>query len=486
MYYLLNRYYSLNIIIICFSEIIIMFLTVLILASFRLSFEQSAFILYSSSLIKLPVFAITYFITFYYFDLYTPELYRPDRQMILNLSRATITASIALFSIYFLYPLLNVGLWIVIANALVLPMVIIAWRAIFTEVLSIEFPEKRVLIIGFDDLAQKVGMEIIRWYGHGLTLIGFIHDNPTHKVETKIISKDADHVNLRDNPGRGLRRKTDFKVIGGYGDIVRLIKSEKIYKIILALPEKRAKLPMSALLECKLRGVNIVEGETFYERITGRIPIEQIKPSWLVFSDGFKNLRSRKILKRIIDINVSIIGLILSSPLFALVSLLIRVDSKGPIILKQTRVGENGKEFQVYKFRSMLQDAEMNTGPVWAEKDDKRITRVGHIMREFRIDEIPQLINVFKGDMSFVGPRPERPNFVTELKEKIPYYEMRTVIKPGITGWAQIKYPYGATVKEAAEKLQYDIFYIKNMSPLMDAMIILSTIKVVIARKVAR
>ncbi|MDP2689934.1 MAG: exopolysaccharide biosynthesis polyprenyl glycosylphosphotransferase, partial [Deltaproteobacteria bacterium] len=240
------------------------------------------------------------------------------------------------------------------------------------------------------------------------------------------------------------------------------------------------------LLDCKLKGIQVEEGETFNERVTGNIPLDHLKPSWMVFSDGFKSLRSRKIVKRALDLFLAVVGLVAASPIMLLTALLVKLESKGPVILSQARVGENGREFNIYKFRSMREDAEVSTGPVWAGAKDPRVTRVGAVIRKIRFDELPQLVNVLKGDMSFVGPRPERLFFVTKLKDVIPYYEIRTVVKPGITGWAQIMYPYGATTHDALEKLQYDIYYIKNMSPLLDFLIFFWTIKVILTGKGAR
>ncbi|MFQ5558973.1 MAG: exopolysaccharide biosynthesis polyprenyl glycosylphosphotransferase [Nitrospinota bacterium] len=230
----------------------------------------------------------------------------------------------------------------------------------------------------------------------------------------------------------------------------------------------------------------IVEGETFLERITGKVTIDQIKPGWLIFSEGFKSLKTKMRIKRVFDIVLSVVGLVLSSPIALLAALIIKLESKGPVIFKQVRVGEGGKEYDIFKFRSMRVDAETASGPVFAKEGDPRSTVFGRFIRKTRIDEIPQLFNTLRGDMSFVGPRPERPFFVAELKQAIPYYEVRTVVKPGITGWAQIRYSYGAGLKDAIEKLQYDIFYIKNMSILFDLIIIFKTIKVILAIKGSR
>jgi sugar transferase (PEP-CTERM system associated) len=432
--------------------------------SIRFGFRESVVLKYDPLFIKIMLMTITYATVFYYFNLYRPDLYRPGRQMFMRLAQATIVATIALFSIYYLFPSLKTGRGILLGNTLLLPLVLLIWRTIFSKWLHLNLPTKRVLILGSGKLAEKIGAEIYKRVEHGLKLVGFVDDNPFMMGQSIV------------NPG----------VIGGYGDIVRVVNSENIDRIIVALPDRRAKLPMSALLDCKLRGVIIEEGETFHERMTGKIPLDQLKPSWMVFSDGFKTLRSKKILKRILDLFFSTLLLICFSPIFIFTALLIKLDSGGPIIFKQIRMGEHGREFNIFKFRSMCHEAETKTGPIWAGTKDERVTRVGRVIRKLRIDELPQLINVIKGNMSFVGPRPERPFFVEKLKKVIPYYEIRTVVKPGLSGWAQIKYPYGATLEDATEKLQYDIYYIKNMTPLLDMIIFLSTIKVVLTGKGAR
>jgi len=465
MYYIFNRYLPIKNMIIWVSELILIFLIALSASAIRFSFKESHIINYDLQLLKSSLITGIYIITFYYFNLYSPELFRPGRQMIIKLLQASSVGSIILFSIYFIFPELKTGRGISLLNILILPPLFLTWRTLLSKWMRVNLPNSRVLIIGSGELAKKIGSEIFNNCNeHGLKLVGFIDDDPA-KFGQSIV-----------NPG----------IVGGYGDITRIVNSEKISSIIVALHDRRAKLPMSALLGCKLKGVSIEEGETFNERMTGKIPLDHLKPSWMVFSDGFKSLRSRKVVKRIFDICLSFCGLIFASPILLITSLFIKLESKGPILYKQQRVGENGKEFNIYKFRSMKQDAETSTGPVWAKTDDDRTTRIGKIIRKLRIDELPQLINVIKGNMSFVGPRPERPHFVNKLKEVIPYYEMRTVVKPGITGWAQIKYPYGATFQDALEKLQYDIYYIKNMSPLLDIMIFFWTIKVVLTGKGAR
>ena len=247
----------------------------------------------------------------------------------------------------------------------------------------------------------------------------------------------------------------------------------------MALNERRGILPVANILKCKLEGIKVVDGTAFLERISGKISVEDLRPSWMIFSEGFHRGILLKGLKSFCDISFSLIGLLLSWPFMILVALAIKVDSSGPVFYRQRRVGQKGKEFDVLKFRSMRQDAEIN-GPQWAEKEDPRVTRVGSVIRKLRLDELPQLLNVLRREMSFIGPRPERPEFVNQLQEMIPYYLERHTVKPGITGWAQVKFAYGKTVEDSLEKLQYDLYDIKNMSFFLDLLIVFQTIKVVL------
>ena len=272
----------------------------------------------------------------------------------------------------------------------------------------------------------------------------------------------------------------------GFDNICDLVETEEIRSVIVALDERRGVFPYKELLDCKVRGINIIDGESFYERITGKILVEKINPSWLIFSEGFVKSGISRVVKRLVGVFISTVMLIVLSPLICLIAVAIKLDSRGPALFPQERVGEYGKTFVLYKFRSMQEDAEEETGPVWATEEDCRITRVGKIIRKLRIDELPQLWNVFKGDMSFVGPRPERSFFVEKLKETIPYYNERFTVKPGVTGWAQVKYSYGASEEDALEKLKYDLYYIKNMSFLMDLVIIFHTVKIVLLGRGSR
>jgi sugar transferase (PEP-CTERM system associated) len=274
-------------------------------------------------------------------------------------------------------------------------------------------------------------------------------------------------------------------IVGDYTQISSIVKAGGVDRIVVALDERRGKFPLEQLLLCRLKGIRVDDGIAFTEQLAGKLSVESLHPSFLIFSDGFKRSAIFKKLKRGFDILFSLLGLTLFSPVSLIVSIAIKLDSKGPILYRQERVGEDGKIFHLLKFRSMRVDAEEN-GPVWARVDDQRITEVGRWIRKLRFDEIPQMVNVLKGEMSYIGPRPERKFFVDQLEKEIPFYSERHVIKPGITGWAQICYRYGASKEDALEKLKYDLYYIKHMSLLLDLIIIFETIKIVLLGKGAR
>jgi sugar transferase (PEP-CTERM system associated) len=263
-------------------------------------------------------------------------------------------------------------------------------------------------------------------------------------------------------------------------ELAGLARYHQVDLVVAAMDEKRGRMPMDELLRCRMLGAPVMTGEEFFETIAERILAERINASWLVFEPGFVTGPFRRFTKRSFDICVSALGLILSLPLALLTALAVKLDSPGPVIYRQERVGQHGRPFMVNKFRSMTVDAEKDSGPVWAQADDPRVTRVGRLIRKLRLDEIPQMWNVLKGDMSFVGPRPERPAFVQRLQERLPYYSERHNVKPGVTGWAQVCYPYGSSEAAALEKLNYDLYYIKHSSLTMDITIMLQTIKIIL------
>jgi sugar transferase (PEP-CTERM system associated) len=373
-------------------------------------------------------------------------------------------SSILLAILYFLFPTLIIGRGIFLITLILLPAVLIAWRLFYYRLRRLKPFRERVLIVGAGPLAKWLGQEIFIKHGHEYRIVGFLDEDPSRVGQSLV------------NPG----------IIGTYEDLDRLGTHHSIQRIIIAIQDRRKKLPVSQLLRCRFKGIKVEEGETFYEQLAGKIFIENIKPSWFIFSSGFRRVILLKLGKRGLDVLLSASLLMMLWPLFLILSALIKLDSKGPVFFRQERVGESGGIFTLLKFRSMRADAEAASGPVWASHNDSRVTRIGGMLRRFRLDELPQLINVIRGDMSFVGPRPERPYFVERLEKAIPYYSLRHTVKPGITGWAQIKYPYGSTVEDAAEKLQYDLFYIKNLSILLDVVILFETIKTVLMRIGAR
>jgi sugar transferase (PEP-CTERM system associated) len=321
----------------------------------------------------------------------------------------------------------------------------------------------RILFLGATPMAMRLVDELENNH-QGYEILGYVDDRP------------ADQVSLTNG----------FRILGPANRLHEIATGHGVGTIVVCLTERRGMFPLQSILECKLRGIRIEDWPAFYEKLTGKIVVHNLRPSWLVFSEGFNRTVATRIAKRAIDLALASLFLVAGSPVLLLVALAIRLDSPGPIFYRQERVGERGRHFTLLKFRTMVHHAEAETGPVWASERDPRVTRVGHWLRKTRLDELPQIWNVFKGEMSFIGPRPERPHFVAQLREKIPYYAERHSVKPGITGWAQVRYPYGSTIEDAEEKLQYDLYYVKNMSGFLDMDILLSTVRVVMFGRGAR
>jgi sugar transferase (PEP-CTERM system associated) len=315
--------------------------------------------------------------------------------------------------------------------------------------------KRRVLILGCGQLASDIFRSLTK-KRRSMELLGFV-------------GQDSSSIRLR---------YESLQVIGNYDNLPEIVEQFRIHTIVVCIEDRRSVLPVQALLQCKTLGIEVIDGHQMYEEELGRLCIDQLRPSALIFSTGFKRRVLTMGLKRIIDMIFGIIGLLLLAPLCLLIGLLIKIDSSGPIFYRQMRVGLRGQPYMIWKFRSMHVDAE-KSGPRWAEKKDPRISRVGQILRKLRIDELPQLYNVVRGEMSLVGPRPERPVFVEELRKKIPYYDIRHTVRPGVTGWAQIRFRYGSSAEDAHTKLQYDLYYVKNMSFALDVRILAQTIKVV-------
>jgi sugar transferase (PEP-CTERM system associated) len=329
-------------------------------------------------------------------------------------------------------------------------------RLLFGRALGGELFKRRIVVLGAGPRAARLH-ELARRNGAGFAVAGFVSMNDGPKA-VKDAVKRSTIANLSDY-------------------VVGLGASE----VVLALEERRNALPLSDLLRVKTTGVHVTDLSSFFERETGRVDLDSLNPSWLIFSDGFQSgRRLSSIGKRLFDVAVSALILIPTAPVIAATALLIKLESPGPAFFRQRRVGLYGQAFEIIKLRSMRQDAEVGGVAVWAQKDDPRVTRIGSIIRKLRIDELPQAWNVLRGKMSFVGPRPERPQFVADLEARLPYYSERHMVKPGITGWAQINYPYGASIEDARQKLEYDLYYAKNYTPFLDVLILLTTLRVIL------
>jgi sugar transferase (PEP-CTERM system associated) len=334
---------------------------------------------------------------------------------------------------------------------LILTFALFGWRLGFTWLVQLPILVERVYVLGTGERAQRV--------------VQGLRQNPELGVEIASWTGKLEGAVTRDSVAAHL---------------MEVVHRQKVHRVIVAMPDRRGTIPMRELLDLRMQGIKIEEAATWLEKISGKIEVESLHPSWLVFGEGFRRNTFVKAIRRAISVIISLIGLILALPLLPFIILAIRLDSKGPVFYTQTRVGKGGRLFKVVKFRTMRQDAEAESGPRWEGDHDPRVTRVGKFLRASRLDEIPQMWCVLKGDMAFVGPRPERPEFIEMLSKEIPYYGVRHIVRPGITGWAQVKYKYGRSVDDSREKLQYDLFYIKNASIGLDLLIMFQTVKTVL------
>jgi len=413
-----------------------------------------------ASLINLFVFPII----FYIFDLYDLQ---QNFKSIKSLSKiiASVLVGVILTSfLFYALPPYRFGRGIFLFEILIFTPFIYFWRVFFNRYFKAAVRPKRILLMGKDWTLE--------------TLYTILKRNPEYQV-LGVVNGDPGSTG---NPFPTTLPVYQIK------DLEDLKRKGDIDGIVTELMEDKPQEVWQSLLRLKMSGLNIMGAVNLYQDITGKIPIHFANDKWFVHSAGYTLLTSgfAQRVKRLFDVGVSFLALIIAWPLMGLIALFIKLDSHGPVFFRQKRVGQNDQEFELIKFRTMVHNAEEVTGAVWAQKDDSRVTRVGKILRITRLDELPQLINVLKEEMSFIGSRPERPEFVRELKEKIPYYSLRHSIKPGITGWAQVNYPYGASIEDAIEKLQYDLFYIQNMSLLLEIRIFLKTIQVVLFGKGSR
>ncbi len=413
--------------------------------------------------LKIGTVVFVCLICFYYNDLYDLQIVSRRAELLVRLLQSLGAASLILAVLYFLAPEVTLGRGIASLAAVLVAILLTGWRLIVDLTGSLFRPAHRVLIAGTGSTGVRLVRELLSHPELNFQVVGFL-DEKGENVGKSLV-----------NPG----------IVGGVADIERFVERESVDRVILAFAERRGRMPVPELLRLRLAGVAVEDAHLTYERITGRIMVDMLAPSSLILSEGFRKGAPLLLAKRFTDILVSFIVLVALSPLLLLISLAIRLESPGPILIRQWRVGLGGRVFQMLKFRSMRDDAEQES-PRWATQDDQRVTGVGRVLRPLRLDELPQCFNVLRGEMSLVGPRPERPEFVNMLQEQIPYYTERHSVRPGITGWAQIKFRYGSSVEDAKTKLEYDLFYIKHLSILLDALIVLRTIQVVLFARGAR
>jgi sugar transferase (PEP-CTERM system associated) len=402
--------------------------------------------------------------SFYLFDLYDFRLIRRRAVLLVRLSQALGIGGVALALVFYAWPQIRLGRGVFLFSLLLMLAFMAAWRFVARWLLGHPRLAERVLVLGDDQDAISIAREMLTRREAGYDVIGFVGDDPA-KVGQSLI-----------NPC----------VVGVMSDLEAVVNQCRPNRIIIAMPDRRGRLPLDLLLKLKVRdGVTVDEADAFYENLTGKIRGERLRLGQLVFTDASRWTRLYKRSRRLMDVALAMIIGLLTSPLMLLTALAIKLDSRGPIFYLQERVGLHNTTFRIVKFRSMRVDAEAN-GPVWASEGDSRVTRVGRWIRNMRIDELPQLFNIIRGEMSLIGPRPERPVFIKQLEQRIPYYSERHLVKPGLTGWAQVRYPYGASFEDAREKHQYDLYYIKNQSPMLDALILLETARIVLFGRFSR
>ncbi len=405
---------------------------------------------------------IIFQLSLYFFDLYDLAESHAPPDVAARILQAFGVGCVLLAFFYYVFPITVIPTRIFWPGFIAVCLSVFIWRYLYNHVLNKKMFAQSVIVLGTGKMASNIAHEIQQRHDAPFKIACFIGDlNPAYSLPAGIT------------------------VTSEVSQLPKLCQENHVERVVVAMDDRRGKTPVKELMECKFLGYTIEYGINFYEKLTGKRLVKEVNPDWIIFSDGFKKGRLLRLSKQVLDFFLALFGLIVTMPVFILSAIIIRFESPGPIFYLQERVGLDGKPFKVIKFRSMRSDAEKD-GPVWAMENDTRVTRFGGFIRKVRIDELPQMINVLKGEMSFVGPRPERPVFVEQLTENIPYYALRHNVKPGISGWAQTYYPYGASEEDALRKLEYDLYYVKYMSLQMDIWVIFQTIKTVLFQKGSR
>jgi sugar transferase (PEP-CTERM system associated) len=458
---LFNVYYPIRTLVLLIGEALIVW-TSFLLGAWIILREDCYLVLYvEGGFVNLLVLTVLVLLCSHCFDLYDTARLNTKGELYFRLLLVPAVVAFVLAFVSYIWPNLLLGglhpehspyrSGSSAVGLLILTFALFGWRLGFTWLVQLPILVERVYVLGTGERAQRV--------------VQGLRQNPELGVEIASWTGKLEGAVTRDSVAAHL---------------MEVVHRQKVHRVIVAMPDRRGTIPMRELLDLRLRGVKIEEATSWLEKISGKIEVENLYPSWLVYGLGFRRSTPVIVIRRAISFIISLLGLILALPLLPFIILAIRLDSRGPVFYTQTRVGKGGRLFKVMKFRTMRQDAEAVSGPRWAGDHDPRVTRVGKFLRASRLDEIPQLWCVLKGDMAFVGPRPERPEFIEMLSKEIPYYGVRHMVRPGITGLAQVKYKYGRSVDDSREKLQYDLFYIKNASIGLDLLIMFQTIKTVL------
>ncbi len=434
--------------------------------SIYMRFDEDAMLILSeeNGWLKLLLAMAVVQSSFYLFDLYDFQMIQQRSVLAVRLVQSLGLTAIVLSLVFYALPQLRLGRGVFLVALMLMLTLMLSWRLLLQWLVVHPRLSEKILILGTEENAIGIAREVLHRRQVGYEVVGFVGDDP------QLV-------------GRSLFNPT---VVGVMSDLERIVEKHNPDRILVAFTDRRGRLPLELLLKFKVRDEIVIEDSgAFYERLTGKINTDRLRPGQLIFTETMSWMRFYRRLRRLIDIVLSLFGLMIASPVMLLISIAVKLESDGPAFYRQERVGHHGKHFWIIKFRSMRADAEKN-GAVWAKQSDPRVTRVGRLIRQTRLDELPQLINILRGEMTLIGPRPERPEFVAQLEQLIPFYAERHLVKPGLTGWAQVCYPYGASIADAREKHQYDLYYIKNQAPLLDAIILLETARVVLFGRLAR
>jgi sugar transferase (PEP-CTERM system associated) len=454
---LFNVYYPTRTLMLLLCEALLVGGSFLLATTYLIGPDSYIALIYENGILKILGITVLTLLLSYYFDLYEPQRISGRWEIYFRLLLVLSVLSFLLAGIVFLIPDTFIGPHVFTVGISILAIVLVLWRRVYEWIMGFSAFQERVYVLGGGVRARHV-VEVLR---------------TRRDAGMEVIEGEA-----RGEFNNDLER---------FAADLRAFRTPKprIDRVIVAMEDRRGSMPVRELLDLRLKGVVIEDASALLERLLGKLPLEGLNPSTLIFTQGFNVRASQQIFRRLISMTVAFIGLAICLPFVPFIILAVRLSSPGPIFFRQTRVGLRGRHFSVIKFRTMRQDAEAN-GAVWATKDDPRVTALGKFMRKTRLDELPQLWNVLRGEMGFVGPRPERPEFVQWLASEIPFYELRHMIRPGITGWAQVRYQYGASLEETKQKLEYDLYYVKHLSVGLDLLIMFETIKTIILRRGAQ